>query len=73
MPSSTSVEARKLANLGFVDINWLQVIPVEDCIAACAPGGHARQRSCRFGKKSRTDKTKWSAWKAKRRVHAYLA
>jgi hypothetical protein len=23
MPSSTSVEARKLANLGFVDVNWL--------------------------------------------------
>jgi len=34
------VEARKLANLGFVDVNWLQVIPVEDCIAVCAPGRH---------------------------------
>jgi len=73
MPSSTRAEERKLANLGFVDVSWLQVIPVEDCIAVCAPGRHARQRSCRLGKKSRTDKTRWSAQKAKRRVHAYPA
>jgi hypothetical protein len=64
MPSSTRVEARKLVNLGFVDVSWLQVIPVEDCIAVCAPGRHARQRSCRLGKRSRTDKTRWSAQKS---------
>jgi len=68
-----SVEPKKLASLGFVEASWLQLIPVEVCIAVCAPGRHARQKSCKLGKKSRTDRTKWSVQNAKRSVHAYFS
>src|SRR6267143_172475 len=58
IPSSTRVEPRKLATLGFEDTTWLQVKPVTVCIGVWAPGTQARQRSCRLGKKSRADRTR---------------
>src|SRR6266566_330070 len=72
IPSSTSVEARKLANLGFEDTSWLQVILVTACIGVCTPEAHARHRSCRLGRKSRADRTRWSAQKTKRIAHPYF-
>src|SRR5713101_6001047 len=72
IPLSKSTEARKLASLGFVEASWLQLIPVEASIAVWAPGRHAGQKSCRLGKKSRTDRMRCSAQKTKRRVHAYF-
>src|SRR3989442_13638974 len=64
-PSSTRVEPRKLANFGLEDTSWLQVKPVTACIGVCAPRTHARQRSCRLGKKSRADRTSVSVQKRK--------
>src|SRR6267378_4813076 len=72
MPSSTRVEARKPANLGFEDTSWPQVIPVTACIGVCAPEAHARHTSCRLGRKSRADRTRWRAQKTKRMAHPYF-